>query len=41
LPAEQRSAFVDALVTLVEGRLATHAVVNKPVRRPRAPRLQQ
>jgi MarR family transcriptional regulator, transcriptional regulator for hemolysin len=40
LPAEQRSAFVSALVTLVEGRLSTHAVVDKPVRRPRAPKLR-
>jgi MarR family transcriptional regulator for hemolysin len=39
LPAEQRTAFVDALVTLVDGRLSTPAAVDKTVRRPRTPKL--
>ena len=38
LPAGQREAFVSALVTLVEGRLATPAQVDKTVRRPRTQR---
>ncbi|MQA27988.1 MAG: MarR family transcriptional regulator [Micromonosporaceae bacterium] len=37
LPGAERQAFVDALVHLVDGRLATPAQCEKPVRR-RAPR---
>ncbi|RSM89589.1 MarR family transcriptional regulator [Kibdelosporangium aridum] len=39
LPAAQRKSFVDALVTLVEGRLAKPVTVDRPVRRPRVPKL--
>ncbi|MBP2320253.1 DNA-binding MarR family transcriptional regulator [Kibdelosporangium banguiense] len=39
LQQPQREAFVDALVTLVEGRLANPVALEKPVRRPRVPKL--